>query len=721
MAAADLARAGDPQPPAGRQLRLGLRRGLRAGLPADGRGARAPSGRPPVAPLHAARCSSGCAPSDRSSSSGCAALVDRGQVEILGGGYYEPVLASLPERDRIGQLRADERRARGAVRAPAARGVAGRTRLGAGPADVAGRRPATTGRSSTTPTSAPRRSREEDLWGPYTTEDQGQLLRVFGTEQGLRYRIPFRDVEEVIDYLRDHATEDGERIGMMGDDGEKFGAWPTTWEHCWGERPLGRPVLRGARGERRLADHDDARPTWLATHPPIGRVYVPTGSYAEMGEWALPPDESLVFTDVLHARAGASTARRRAGCAARSGATSRSSTARSTTSTSRCSGRRTRWTRWRAGRDRERALDHLYQGQSNDCYWHGLFGGHLHQPHAARDLRAPDRGRGPRRRPRPAGSRPPSGATSTSTGSTTSGWPAPGQVVTIDLTEGAGDRRLGHPGRPARPVRGHAPPARGVPRDAARARGQGPGRARRRRDRRDGPASIHEIVLTKEPGLAAKLHYDPYERRSGLVRFLRARHRAAGLGDRRRRRARRRRRGRLRGRLARGRPARRGPRRDGRRARARPAGGPGRPSGSSSAATAGPRPWPRRSRSRTDPRSASMRGLGLEWTLTMLGGGGNRRPGSRWTASATATTRAGRRRGVTRARARATTTSASRSRTTVSEPADVWWAPVETISNSEAGFERVYQGAGCPVQLAAGARRRRVADGRRDPRRDDDP
>src|SRR4029078_12043896 len=27
------------------------------------------------------------------------------------------------------------------------------------------------------------------------------------------------------------------------------------------------------------------------------------------------------------------------------------------------------------GAARERALDHLYQGQSNDCYWHGLFGG----------------------------------------------------------------------------------------------------------------------------------------------------------------------------------------------------------------------------------------------------------------------------------------------------------------------------------------------------------
>jgi len=32
------------------------------------------------------------------------ALVARGQVEILGGGLYEPVLASLPERDRIAQL-----------------------------------------------------------------------------------------------------------------------------------------------------------------------------------------------------------------------------------------------------------------------------------------------------------------------------------------------------------------------------------------------------------------------------------------------------------------------------------------------------------------------------------------------------------------------------------------------------------------------------------------
>jgi alpha-amylase len=42
----------------------------------------------------------------------------------------------------------------------------------------------------------------------------------------------------------------------------------------------------------------------------------------------------------------------------------------------------------------------------------------------------------------------------------------------------------------------------------------------------------------------------------------------------------------------------------------------------------------------------------------------------------------------------------------VSQPADAWWAPVETVSNSEGGFERVYQGSGLllswPLALARG-------------------
>ena len=65
------------------------------------------------------------------------ALVERDQVEILGGGYYEPVLASLPIRDRIGQLSRMGDELEVAVRPATARSVARGTRLGAGPARFA--------------------------------------------------------------------------------------------------------------------------------------------------------------------------------------------------------------------------------------------------------------------------------------------------------------------------------------------------------------------------------------------------------------------------------------------------------------------------------------------------------------------------------------------------------------------------------------------------------
>ena len=182
---------------------------------------------------------------------------------------------------------------------------------------------------------------EDAMWGTFTTDDQGERLTVFGTEQGLRYRIPFGEVDDLIAYLREHATEDGRRVGMMGDDGEKFGAWPTTYEHCWG----------GGRWVDRCFEALEANADWLTTttpsdwlerEPPVGRIYVPTASYVEMTEWALPADEVGAFHDALAAAPGGRHARRRASCAAASGATSRHATARSTTCTSRCCASRPR-------------------------------------------------------------------------------------------------------------------------------------------------------------------------------------------------------------------------------------------------------------------------------------------------------------------------------------------------------------------------------------------
>ena len=64
---------------------------------------------------------------------------------------------------------------------------------------------------------------------------------------------------------------------MMGDDGEKFGALADDLRALLGRRPLGRALLRGARGERRLAD-DDHAVGWLERAAAASAaIYVPDG------------------------------------------------------------------------------------------------------------------------------------------------------------------------------------------------------------------------------------------------------------------------------------------------------------------------------------------------------------------------------------------------------------------------------------------------------------
>jgi hypothetical protein len=105
----------------------------------------------------------------------------------------------------------------------------------------------------------------------------------------------------------------------------------------------------------------------------------------------------------------------------------------------------------------------------------------------------------------------------------------------------------------------------------------------------------------------------------------------------------------------------------------------------------------------------------------LLGGGGN--PAAWWEVAGARSTHdsTGTARRVTRF-AQGNDAIGVRVDSSISMAAEVWWAPVETVSNSEAGFERVYQGMGLlvswPLTLAAGASRsvtmRHVATATRD-------
>ncbi len=641
-------------------------------------------------------------------------LVGREQVELLGGGYYEPVLASLPERDRLAQLRrmADEIERLGGRR-PSGAWLAERVWEPDLPTSIVD-----AGYRWTILDDAHFRAAAIDdtqLWGAYSTEDQGRLLTVFGSDKALRYGIPFGSVDQMIDHLRANATADGRRIGFMGDDGEKFGAWPDTYEHCW-----------GADGwvDRFFGALESSAPTittttpsdYLARQAPAGRVYLPTSSYFEMGEWALPADQGLAFEDAVRSgtAAGAPWVRWLQGGFWRNFQVRYREINDLHKQMLRVSSGVDAMT---PGPERTLALDHLHQGQSNDCYWHGVFGG-IYISHmrlatlehliAAEDL-ADQAGR--------AAGGSVDGIRSVDTdldGTDELLATSPGQVVVIDPVEGGGVgswdiRAARHALTAVMRRRPEAYHARLIAHERAAAETAGT----------DDPASgggaptIHDVVRSREPGLASRLQYDAYERRSGLVHLYPTGTTADAF--------------------AQGSARELGDAHDGRYEVIDVEGDVVRLRRDVElAGTAGPavvrvdkrfildgdRVHPSLELEVTVENRAAetvVFDLAVEQALTMLGGGGNPSAYYRLGEEEFRHDTSGERPGVARI------VSGNRylglELTTTLEPAaTAWWSPIETISNSEYGFERVYQGSALvavwPTELAPGARRTVAVRGR---------
>lgn len=300
-------------------------------------------------------------------------LAARGQIEMVGGGYYEPILSAIPERDRLAQLARmsdwlEQRfgeRPRGAwlterVWDPSVAQSLAR----------AGIRYTLTDDSHFLGAGL----EEDDLCGYYLTEWQGSVVSVVPGWKKLRYLLPFRLEQDAIEFLAGLAERHPGGLVAMGDDLEKFGAWPETHQHVYQDGWLRRffeavELASGWLETCRMGDYLDG-------HPPLGRIYLPTASYQEMMGWSLPPEASAQYEQLLH----------------------------------RAEERPEAWARFLHGglwhnffrkyeeanhmhkrmvdlsRRYEQAAgcgpgyESLLQAQCNDAYWHGVFGG-LYAPH----------------------------------------------------------------------------------------------------------------------------------------------------------------------------------------------------------------------------------------------------------------------------------------------------------------------------------------------------
>jgi alpha-amylase len=226
-----------------------------------------------------------------------AALVQSGRIEIIGGAFYEPILTMIPARDRIGQISGYRRwledRLGGSVQGMWVPERVWEQSLTRDLVDAGARYTVLDDFHFKNAGLA-----EERLFSCYLTEDEGRVFAIFPGSERLRYLIPFRDPPETIHYLRNVAEQHPGAVIVCGDDGEKFGIWPETNKHCYHDGWLRRffDLLR--------QEHDWLKVTTLAEAYenvlPEGKIYLPDGSYREMTEWALPVERQQEYDAVVH-------------------------------------------------------------------------------------------------------------------------------------------------------------------------------------------------------------------------------------------------------------------------------------------------------------------------------------------------------------------------------------------------------------------------------------
>ncbi len=304
------------------------------------------------------------------------ALVSRGQVEILGSGFGEPILVMLSDRDRRRQIDAmsefvkerfgespkgawlTERVWEQSLAHDLASAGMGYTLVDDSHLKVCG-------------------IRGDDLNLSYVTEDRGSTIRIFPLSEQLRYLIPFQKVGDTIDYLRSQADREGSRLLVYGDDAEKFGSWPGTHQHVFQEGWL-ENFLTAL--EENLSWINLIRPRDALQLPPAGKIYIPDASYREMTEWALPTEARREQVE-LNGRLGE--------IADQAAPFFRGGTWRTFLSkypeSSEMYGRSMDVSRRIAelpdscSTKRDAEME-LFRGQCNCAYWHGVFGG-LYLPH----------------------------------------------------------------------------------------------------------------------------------------------------------------------------------------------------------------------------------------------------------------------------------------------------------------------------------------------------
>ena len=308
-------------------------------------------------------------------------MVSRGQTEMFGGGECEPVLAAIPACDRIGQVRAlSEKIARRFGQAPHGAWLTERVWEATVVPELADAGIAYAMVDDYHFLCTGLEARRLDCY--YSTEENGRKLDLFPISEALRYRLPFSPAADAVHYLEQQADQ-GQAGAIYFDDIEKFGIWPETYDWVYGRKWL-EQFIEGVLASPRIRTMSYA--DFHAAQRTRGIVYLPTTSYSEMGEWTLPAAAAAHY-DAMLAR------EREAGTLDVHRPFLRGGIWRNFFSRypeanwmhKRMLALSQRLASLPAAAADADLRELLYRCQANDAYWHGLFGG-LYLPHLRRSV-----------------------------------------------------------------------------------------------------------------------------------------------------------------------------------------------------------------------------------------------------------------------------------------------------------------------------------------------
>ncbi len=293
-------------------------------------------------------------------------LTKSDSVEWIGAGYYEPVLSSIPSRDRraqINKLSSFIKKYLGSKpkglwlteRVWESSLIPDLVACGIEYSVVDDYHFSSSGFDSS------------KLDGYYTTEENGLDLDLFPIAQSLRYALPFFSVKRSIDSILEKAQNENS-AAIIFDDAEKFGLWPKTHEWVYEKKWLEGFVEAVLKNERIFTQHFSA---YKKENRSLGIAYLNNTSYFEMGEWSLK-SRQIIALEELKQKVGDDYFND-VGVSFIKGGIWKNFFIKY--HESNYLHKRMLYLSLRQDNFDKKTLDSFYKLQTNDVFWHGVFGG----------------------------------------------------------------------------------------------------------------------------------------------------------------------------------------------------------------------------------------------------------------------------------------------------------------------------------------------------------